>query len=158
MDAYRLERVAELCQRYVTSGAMPCTEIGVWRHGTPVLRRTFGMMDQAAGVPLADDSMFRIYSMTKPLTCVAALVCYEMGRPARPPQAARQWGLLLAPRTMIPSAASQRSLRSQAATILTILSRCTFLHFSCRIHPFYSKIHPFKYKFHHFYQVPSRVR
>eukprot|EP01044_Picomonas_judraskeda_P005939 COSAG03_NODE_580_length_6871_cov_10.166716_6_plen_96_part_00 len=49
------------------------------RHGHVVLRESFGLMDVAAATPLADNALFRIYSMTKPLTCVAALVCYEMG-------------------------------------------------------------------------------
>lgn len=49
------------------------------RHGHVVLRESHGLMDVAAGKPLVDDALFRIYSMTKPLTCVAALVCYEMG-------------------------------------------------------------------------------
>ena len=49
------------------------------RHGHVVLRESYGLMDVEGGRPLVEDALFRIYSMTKPLTCVAALVCYEMG-------------------------------------------------------------------------------
>lgn len=55
------------------------TQVLVARHGHILLRESYGFMDVAGHKPLAEDSLFRIYSMTKPLTCVAALVCYEMG-------------------------------------------------------------------------------
>jgi hypothetical protein len=79
MSTERLGRVSALCQRYVESGQMPCTQVLVARHGQVVLRESFGLMDVAAGHELAPDALFMIYSMTKPLTCIAALVCYEMG-------------------------------------------------------------------------------
>jgi CubicO group peptidase (beta-lactamase class C family) len=58
---------------------MPCTQLLVARYGKVCLRSAYGMADEAAGAALGQDGLFRIYSMTKPLTCVAALVCYERG-------------------------------------------------------------------------------
>jgi CubicO group peptidase (beta-lactamase class C family) len=75
----RLERVAELCRSYVDRGYMSCTDILISRRGKRWLRSTHGLMDVAKGVPLRDDALFRIYSMTKPLTCIAAMICYERG-------------------------------------------------------------------------------
>ena len=79
LDPVRLERAAALCQGYVDSGQMPCTSLLVARHGEIAMRRDYGLMDVAEGKPLAEDALFRIFSMTKPLTCIAGLVCYEMG-------------------------------------------------------------------------------
>ena len=79
LDPVRLERAAALCQGDVDSGQMPCTSLLVARHGEIAMRRDYGLMDVAEGKPLAEDALFRIFSMTKPLTCIAGLVCYEMG-------------------------------------------------------------------------------
>ena len=79
LDPVRLERAAALCQGYVDSGQMPCTSLLVARHGEIAMRRDYGLMDVAEGKPLVEDALFRIFSMTKPLTCIAGLVCYEMG-------------------------------------------------------------------------------
>ena len=50
----------------------------VARHGKVVLEDSYGLADIAgAGTSIADDALVRIYSMTKPVTCVAALLCYE---------------------------------------------------------------------------------
>ena len=79
LSTERLARVSALCKSYVDSGRMPCTQVLVARHGEICLRESYGLMDVAGQKALADDALFRIYSMTKPLTCIAALVCYEMG-------------------------------------------------------------------------------
>ena len=42
-----------------------------------MLEDSYGLADMAAGTAVADDAIVRIYSMTKPITCVAALQCYE---------------------------------------------------------------------------------
>ena len=41
---------------------------------------TGGQRDLEAGLPVEDDTVFRIYSMTKPITAVAAMILYEEGR------------------------------------------------------------------------------
>lgn len=49
------------------------------RHGRPVHRLTYGYQDLAAGKPLASDTIYRIYSMTKPVTAVAMMKLFERG-------------------------------------------------------------------------------
>eukprot|EP00666_Eupelagonemidae_sp_cell4sb_P002168 gene2168-16917_t len=39
----------------------------------------FGWADVAAKKPIRDDSIVRLFSMTKPITCAAAMMCYERG-------------------------------------------------------------------------------
>ena len=43
------------------------------------LQDSSGYLNIASRAPIQDDSIARIYSMSKPITCAAALVCYEMG-------------------------------------------------------------------------------
>jgi CubicO group peptidase (beta-lactamase class C family) len=49
------------------------------RHGTIVQQKSFGRQDIEAGVAMAPDTIFRIYSMTKPVTGVAMMILYERG-------------------------------------------------------------------------------
>lgn len=51
----------------------------VARHGKMAHRAVIGLKDLASGEPLAEDTIFRIYSMTKPVTAVAMMVLYERG-------------------------------------------------------------------------------
>jgi CubicO group peptidase (beta-lactamase class C family) len=44
-----------------------------------LLRDTYGSQNVESGTPLADNALFRVYSMTKPLTCIAGMICYERG-------------------------------------------------------------------------------
>ena len=50
------------------------------RHGQVVHFETYGMMDREAEKPMQRDAIFRIYSMTKPITSVAVMMLYEEGR------------------------------------------------------------------------------
>jgi CubicO group peptidase (beta-lactamase class C family) len=52
----------------------------VARRGQPVYLQRYGLCDVEAKKPVADDTIFRIYSMTKPITSVAILQLYEQGR------------------------------------------------------------------------------
>ena len=44
-----------------------------------VLRDSSGCLDVENQVPVQDDTIVRIYSMSKPIACAAALICYELG-------------------------------------------------------------------------------
>ncbi len=79
LSSERLGRVGELCRRYVDSGRLPCTQVEIARNGTTVYRDTYGMADVEAAEPLRDDAIFRIYSMTKPVTSIALMQLYEQG-------------------------------------------------------------------------------
>src|SRR3569833_504663 len=50
------------------------------RHGKVVLQKVYGKADLDAGTPLKLDSLFRIYSQTKPVTGVAMMILYEQGK------------------------------------------------------------------------------
>ena len=52
------------------------------RHGKVVDYRTYGMRDIATGAPMTKDTIFRDYSMTKPVTGVAMMILYEAGQVA----------------------------------------------------------------------------
>ena len=50
------------------------------RHGKLVEERSYGVKDMASGAPMTNDTIFRIYSMTKPVTGVAMMILYEEGK------------------------------------------------------------------------------
>ncbi len=79
MDAERLARVGFHFARYVDDGRLPGWAIRVTRRGQIVLDERYGQRDVEAGTPVEPDTVFRIYSMTKPVTTVAAMVLFEQG-------------------------------------------------------------------------------
>ena len=54
-------------------------QIAVARHGHMAYQKSFGSMDLERNKPMADDAIFRIYSMTKPITSIALMTLYEKG-------------------------------------------------------------------------------
>jgi CubicO group peptidase (beta-lactamase class C family) len=64
----------------VTSNRLPGLSAMVHRRGQNAYFNCTGQMDREAGKPVAEDTIFRIYSMTKPITAVAAMICYEDGQ------------------------------------------------------------------------------
>lgn len=80
MSAERLERLRAAFQAEVDAGRVPGAVIAVARRGQLVYHEAIGFQDKAAGKPMAKDSIFRLYSMTKPLTSVAAMQLVEEGR------------------------------------------------------------------------------
>ena len=79
-DLNRLNRVVDLCNRYVEESKIPCAQVQVAHGGNVVLRHTTGMADIESAAPLMDDAIFRIYSMTKPITSIALMQLYEQGK------------------------------------------------------------------------------
>jgi len=68
-DAVRLDRIATfLTDRYIAPGKLVGAQVAVHRHGELAFAASLGLADRERGVPIADDTIFRIYSMTKPLT------------------------------------------------------------------------------------------
>jgi CubicO group peptidase (beta-lactamase class C family) len=76
----RLGRIREFLQSYVADGKLPGYLYLVSRRGDEVDGATHGLMDVARAKPVARDTIFRIYSMTKPITSVALMMLYEEGR------------------------------------------------------------------------------
>jgi CubicO group peptidase (beta-lactamase class C family) len=79
-DLDRLDRVGDLCHWYVDEGKLPGTSVLVARDGDVVYRDVYGMADIDRGRKLADDTIFRIYSMTKPIASVALMQLVEQGK------------------------------------------------------------------------------
>jgi CubicO group peptidase (beta-lactamase class C family) len=80
MYAQRLERITPIMQDFVKDNRLPGIMTLLQRHGKVVHLGKFGMMDIEAGKPMREDALFRIYSMTKPITCVALMMLLEEGR------------------------------------------------------------------------------
>jgi CubicO group peptidase (beta-lactamase class C family) len=71
---------AHLKQRYVEAGRFPGTQLVVYRRGKIVHNSVQGHADLERKVPLKSDTIFRIYSMTKPITTVAFMMLFEEAR------------------------------------------------------------------------------
>jgi CubicO group peptidase (beta-lactamase class C family) len=78
-DPARLERIDRHFGRYVEDGRLPGWLIAVSRHGQLAHVATCGSRDLEAGLPVETDTLWRIFSMTKPITSVAAMMLYEEG-------------------------------------------------------------------------------
>jgi CubicO group peptidase (beta-lactamase class C family) len=76
----RLARVDAVTHRYVDEGRMPCVVTVVARQGEVVHHDLYGWSDVVDQRPIEHDSIFRIYSMTKPITSLALMQLYEQGR------------------------------------------------------------------------------
>ena len=76
----RLEQHLKL--RYIDSGRFPGTQLLIYRRGKIVHSTVQGFADVERKVPVKDDTIFRIYSMTKPITSVAFMMLVEEGRVA----------------------------------------------------------------------------
>ncbi|MCY3720667.1 MAG: serine hydrolase [Candidatus Poribacteria bacterium] len=79
MSTSRLGRIAPVMQGYVDNGKIPCALTMIAREGKLVHFEKFGMQDIAAAKPVEFDTIFRLYSMTKPITSVAVMMLYEEG-------------------------------------------------------------------------------
>ena len=83
MSKAALDRVEQhLKLRYIDSGRFPGTQMLVYRRGKIVHSTVQGFADLERKVPVKDDTIFRIYSMTKPITSVAFMMLVEEGRVA----------------------------------------------------------------------------
>ncbi len=79
-DAGRLSRITEHLQRsYIEPGKIVGCQTLVSRHGHVAYFSSLGLMDRERKRPMRDDTVFRIYSMTKPITSVALMTLYEQG-------------------------------------------------------------------------------
>lgn len=83
MSGAALARVEDhLKCRYIDVGRFPGTQTVIYRRGHVVHSAVQGFADVARRVPVKDDTIFRIYSMTKPITSVAFMMLVEQGRVA----------------------------------------------------------------------------
>ena len=83
MSTAAFDRIeAHLKHRYIDAGRFPGTQLLVFRRGKIVHSAVQGFADLERKAPVKDDTIFRIYSMTKPLTSVAFMMLVEEGRVA----------------------------------------------------------------------------
>jgi CubicO group peptidase (beta-lactamase class C family) len=80
LSSARLARLGAVIAGEIERGRVPGAVALVARRGRVGYFESFGQRDAAAGAPMAKDAIFRIYSMTKPITSVAAMMLWEDGR------------------------------------------------------------------------------
>jgi CubicO group peptidase (beta-lactamase class C family) len=80
LSAKKLERVRDALKGEIDQGKLPGTVVMVARKGKVAYADAVGLQDKSAGKAMALDSVFRIYSMTKPLVSVAAMMLVEDGK------------------------------------------------------------------------------
>ena len=78
-DPARLERIDRHFRRYVEDGRLAGWQLLVSRRGKVAHSSLHGQRDREKGLPVDPDTIFRIYSMTKPITSVAAMMLWEEG-------------------------------------------------------------------------------
>jgi CubicO group peptidase (beta-lactamase class C family) len=76
----RLARLGDVLRGEIERGRVPGAVALIARRGRLGYFESFGLRDPASGAPMAKDAIFRIYSMTKPITSVAAMMLWEEGR------------------------------------------------------------------------------
>ncbi len=80
LSSERLERVSRALRNEIEAGKIPGAVALVARKGRIVYFESFGLRDKASGDPMSRDAIFRLYSMTKPFTSVAAMMLMEDGK------------------------------------------------------------------------------
>jgi CubicO group peptidase (beta-lactamase class C family) len=76
----KLAGVGEYIRQEIAAGTMPGAVILIQQHGHPVYFENFGVRDVVSGRPMTADTIFRIYSMSKAVTSVAAMMLVEDGK------------------------------------------------------------------------------
>jgi CubicO group peptidase (beta-lactamase class C family) len=76
----KLQHVGDYIRAEVAAGTIPGAVILIQQHGKPVYFESFGVRDVESRRPMTADSIFRIYSMSKPITSVAAMMLVEDGK------------------------------------------------------------------------------
>lgn len=79
-SAERLETVDDLLNGMVERGEFAGVSMAVARHGKLVYQKAVGDQDLAGGTPMTEDTIVRIYSMSKPITGVAMMILFEEGK------------------------------------------------------------------------------
>jgi CubicO group peptidase (beta-lactamase class C family) len=79
-NAHELAHTSDYFHNEVASGQIAGAVVLIQQHGQPVFMRSFGVRNPATAVPMTSDTIFRIYSMSKPVTSVAAMMLVDQGR------------------------------------------------------------------------------
>jgi CubicO group peptidase (beta-lactamase class C family) len=76
----KLERIGEFFRNEIATGKIPGAIVLIQQHGKPVYFEKFGVRDVATELPMTDDTIFTVYSMSKPVTSVAAMMLVDDGK------------------------------------------------------------------------------
>jgi CubicO group peptidase (beta-lactamase class C family) len=76
----KLERIGEFFQNEIATGKIPGAIILIQQHGQPVYLQSFGVRDVKSELSITPNTIFRIFSMTKPITSVAAMMLVDQGK------------------------------------------------------------------------------
>ncbi len=76
----KLERVGDYLRNEVATGKIPGAVLLIQQHGRPVYSENFGVRDVDSKLPMSADTIFRLYSMSKPITSVAAMMLVDDGK------------------------------------------------------------------------------
>src|SRR3954454_18420540 len=76
----KLERIGEFFRNEIAEGRIPGAIVLIQQHGRPVYFEKFGVRDVTTGLPMIDDTIFTVYSMSKPVTSVAAMMLVDEGK------------------------------------------------------------------------------
>src|SRR4051794_30379827 len=76
----KLARIGEFFRNEIADGKIPGAIVLIQQHGSPVYFEKFGVRDVATGLPMTDDTIYTVYSMSKPVTSVAAMMLVDEGK------------------------------------------------------------------------------
>jgi len=126
MSHERLARLDRLLDAHVDAGRIPGYQLLVARHGRLVHERVYGLRDREAGQPVTPDTIFRIYSMSKVVTGVAAMIALERGQFLLGDPLAKYLPAFASPRVLLDGAdGSLRSAPAERAIAVLDLLRHT---------------------------------
>src|SRR5882672_11439445 len=80
LSSERLQRITNTLKADVEKRIIPGAVVLVARHGKVAFFETVGVLDPATKTPMSKDAIFRIYSMSKPITSVVAMTLWEDGK------------------------------------------------------------------------------
>ena len=76
----KLKKIGEFFQKQIADNKIPGAIVLIQQHGKPVYREFFGVRDPDTKQPMTDDTIFRLHSMSKPLTSFAAMMLIDEGK------------------------------------------------------------------------------
>src|ERR1700722_19037571 len=76
----KFERVGDFIRQEIATGKIPGAVVVIQQHGHPIYFESFGVRDVESRRPMTADSIFRLYSMSKPITSVAAMMLVDDGK------------------------------------------------------------------------------
>lgn len=80
MNLVKLEQISDMLRSQVESGTIKGGSAYVLKNGRPIFRMNAGMADEARGIKWSNDTIVRLYSLTKPITSAAAMILLDRGK------------------------------------------------------------------------------